>query len=250
MLFDSHVHVGQFYSHYYPPSVISQLMADVGVDCYAVSSTTMCEENYTKVLDEMYELLAFDGDKVFPVMWVTPEGLKGNIAWFLESDIKWKCLKVHPELAPNDWEPLGEQFAEVVDIASELSIPLLIHTGNKDCSLCGKYEMLIKQHPKITFILAHGRPIGEAIHIVSSYNNVYVDTAFMPIDDIIKLVNHGLSQRILWGTDMCIPQHFYPKADMKEYYKGKLHALQSNCTLEEFERITSKNAMVVFGKIE
>lgn len=246
MLFDSHIHVGQFFNNYYSPSDISQLMADVGVDYYAVSSTTMCEENYIKVLDELHELIALDGERALPVMWITPEGLKGNIAWFLESDIKWRCLKVHPELHPNDWDPCRGQLEEVVDIAIELNVPILIHTGNKDCSMCGRYEKLIAKHPDVTFILAHGRPFVDAKHIVLSYNNAYVDTAFMPVEDIEKLIYEGCERKVLWGTDMCIPKHFFPKNDMIQYYSEKLSRLRDNCAREQFALVTSKNAVRVF----
>ena len=94
MLIDSHIHVGQFYDHYFAPSAIHELMEQMRMDFYIVSSTTMCEENYLKVLDEIQQLIKLDGSKVLPVMWITPEGLKGYIAWFLESNIHWRCLKV------------------------------------------------------------------------------------------------------------------------------------------------------------
>lgn len=249
MLIDSHIHVGQFFGRYFSPSDISKLMADVGVDYYAVSSTTMCEENYTKVLDEMHELIALDGEKTLPVMWITPEGLKGNIAWFLESDIKWRCLKVHPELHLDEWEPCGGQFTEVIDIAMELKVPILIHTGNKDCSKCDRYEELIAEHPDVIFILAHGRPSADAKRIVSAYNNAYVDTAFMPVEDIVELVNFGATVKVLWGTDMCIPSHFYPQTDMATYYKVKLRSLREQTTNEQFKTITYENAKTVFSII-
>ena len=83
MFVDSHIHVGQFNDLYISPACISKLMTDVGVDYYAVSSTSMCEENYPKVLEELRCLIKLDGNKVLPIMWVTPDGLNGNIAWFL-----------------------------------------------------------------------------------------------------------------------------------------------------------------------
>ena len=70
----------------------------------------MCEENYHKVVDELQELVNIDNQKVLPVMWITPEDLTDNIAWFLESDINWRCLKVHSFLHSIDWEPNGFQF--------------------------------------------------------------------------------------------------------------------------------------------
>ena len=77
MLIDSHIHVGQFNNLYFAPSVISSLMEQLDVDYYAVSSTTQCEENYPKVLSEIEELIRFDGNKVLPVMWITPQSLHG-----------------------------------------------------------------------------------------------------------------------------------------------------------------------------
>ena len=246
LLLDSHIHVGQYFDQYYSPTYVSKLMADVGVAHYVVSSTTMCEENYEKVLEELHELIRLDGERVLPIMWITPEGLKGNIAWFLESDIQWRCVKVHPELHPDDWDPDGEQFAEVLDIVRELDLPLLIHTGNKDCCLCSKYETLIASNPDVTFILAHGRPLNDAIRIASTYTNAYVDTAFMPVDEIRELVNHGLCLKILWGTDMCIPHHFFPNEDLKSYYQKKLANMKLILTPEHYEMITYTNARRVF----
>ena len=156
ILIDSHVHVGQFNDLYFSPQEVASLMRTVGVDYYAVSSTTICEENYPKVIDELEQLIAIDGDKVIPIMWITPYSLDGNIAWFLESTIKWRCMKIHTFLHPEKWGQDSKLFAEVIDIARELSLPLLIHTGIENCCQCKKYKTLIDNNPDITFILAHG----------------------------------------------------------------------------------------------
>lgn len=246
MLIDTHVHVGQFENQYFAPSSVKRLMKQVNVDYYAVSSTSMCEENYEKVLLELHTLIQIDQDKVLPVMWITPEGLKGNIAWFLESDIKWRCLKIHPELHPNEWKPQSGQLEEVVDIAFELSIPLLIHSGNDSCSLCGRFEYLIAQNFNVIFIIAHGRPHSDALRLAKMYPNVYIDSAFMTIDNMMDYVNNKLEHKLLWGTDVCIPQLFYPKIGLVDYYSNKLFALRQKCNLEQFENITYKNAIKVF----
>lgn len=246
MLVDSHIHVGQFCDEYYSPSTIQKLMGNVQVDFYAVSSTTMCEENYPKVVDEIQELIRLDGDKVLPVMWITPEGLKGNIAWFLESDIKWRCLKIHPFLHQSEWAPNGEQLNEVIDIARELDVPLLIHTGNEDCCQSGIYESVIANNKDITFILAHGRPLDQAIALTQKYDNAYADSAFMPVEHMKRFVDAGLSYKLLWGTDMCIPKLFFPEDDMKEYYLRKLHAFEAVCSQEQLELVTFKNAAMLF----
>ncbi len=246
MLIDTHVHIGQYYQFYFNGIYLSKLMRTNNVNYYAVSSTTMCDENYPKVVSELSELIGLDGEKVLPVMWITPEGIKGNIAWFLESDIPWRCLKIHPFLHPNDWQLDGEQFQEVIDIARELALPILIHTGIDTCCIAHKYETLYNRNPDITFILAHGRPNNEALRLAKRYDNVFVDSAFMPVEEMKSFVDNNLSNKLLWGTDMCIPQYFYPDVDLKTYYQSKLNKFRSICNEEEFKNVTYRNSMKVF----
>lgn len=246
MLIDAHIHVGQFNDLYFAPSTIHKLMEQLEVDCYAVSSTTQCEENYPKVLSEINELIRFDGKKVLPIMWITPESLKGNIAWYLESNIKWRMLKIHPFLNQAEWNPEGDLFADVLDISKELCLPLLIHTGNEECCKASLYEQTIKDNPDSTFVLAHGRPIESAIRIATIYDNAYVDSAFMPIEHMKMFVDSGISHKLLWGTDMCIPKQFYPNEDMKDYYLRKLNSFRNVCEKEDFDNVTYRNAIKLF----
>lgn len=247
MLIDVHTHVGQFEQTYCSPANINDLMTQVGVNYYAVSSTTMCEENYEKVLVELLSLIDYGGERVLPVMWVTPDGLKGNIAWFLESDVKWRCVKVHPFLHPYSWEPKGQLFSEVIDIARELKVPLLIHTGDEDCCVSQNFVDIIKRNSDIVFILAHGRPQKEALRLVSLYDNAYVDSAFMSVDYMKEFVDNGLGCKLLWGTDMCIPKQFYPELNLVDYYKTKLSKFYNAVSKEQYELVTYKNACKVFG---
>lgn len=246
ILIDTHIHVGQFYDKYYSPSTIMSLMSNVNVQYYAVSSTTQCEEDYEKVLDEFNLLLNKDGKKVLPIMWVTPRGLEGNIAWYLDSSIKWRCIKIHPELHPDEWTPKSGQIEEVINIAKEMNVPILIHTGNKGCSVCNRFESFYTINPGIKFILAHGRPHLEAMRIAKKYDNIYVDSAFMPIEEITDFLKNGLENKILWGTDMCIPKHFFPNVNLEDYYISKLNNLRNHCSFKQFEKVTSKNASEVF----
>lgn len=247
MVIDSHIHVGQFNELYFSPAYVSKLMADVGADYYAVSSTSMCEEDYIKVLDELQELIALDENKVLPIMWITPEGLEGNIAWFLESDIKWRCLKIHPFLHQGCWMPGGGLLEEVIDIARELKLPLLIHTGGEECCLAEKFEPAIADNSDICFILAHGRPLEQALRLSSEYDNVYVDSAFMPIEHMAVFAKNGLGNKLLWGTDMCIPRYFNQEQDLVKYYKHKLESLRNSCSQKQFEQIVFENSKRVFG---
>ncbi|MCH5318859.1 MAG: amidohydrolase family protein [Paramuribaculum sp.] len=246
-MIDSHIHVGQFNDIYIEPSVIHDLMAGLNVDYYAVSSTTICEENYPKAIDELQEIIWLDKDKVIPVMWITPDGLNGNIAWYLETSIKWRCLKIHPFLHPDVWTNADGKMSEVIDIAKELDIPVLIHTGNEVSCQSNQFEAIIANNPDVLFILAHGRPLNQTIRIVKRFDNAFADTAFMPIGQIKAFIESGLSHKVLWGTDMCIPKYFYPSCDLFQYYKGKLTELATICSPKQYRQITHDNAIIIFN---
>jgi len=247
MFIDSHIHIGQFYSSYYSPQFVVNLMKQLQVDYYAVSSTTICEENYPKVIKEFTELISIDGNSILPVMWITPDSLNGNIAWFLESNIKWKCLKIHPFLHPNNWQLTGTEIYEAAEIAREMSIPMLIHTGYDSFCSSGNFESIIKKYRDVIFILAHGRPENEAQTLIQKYENVYVDTAFMPIDILTGFKKLGLCNKVLWGSDMCIPIYYDNTINLYEYYIDKRKKLSLILNSTEYELITYKNAMHVFN---
>ena len=96
MLNDSHIHIGQFREIYTSPNELVKFLDSVGVDNFAVSSTTIWEENYNKVIKEISELIRLAGARVFPILWISPLMLKnGGLNIFLQSGITWKCVKVH-----------------------------------------------------------------------------------------------------------------------------------------------------------
>lgn len=247
MLIDTHIHVGQYNEYYFSPKDIHELIQDCSVDYYAISSTTQCIELYDKVLEEMKYLIGMDADKVLPTMWITPNGLQGNIAWYLESDIKWRLLKIHPFLNKSEWDPDRAQIYEVVDIARELKVPILIHTGEDPSCHSQLFEPVIRSESDITFILAHGRPLHEAIELSKKYANTYVDSAFMAVEEMKAFLDAGLENKLLWGTDMCIPKYFYPEIILHNYYMEKLSAFNKVCTPEQYKRVTFMNAASVFN---
>ena len=66
------------------------------------------------------------------------------------------------------------------------------------------------------------------------------------INEEMKSLQEVVLQKLLWGTDMCIPAHFYPHKEMFNYYKEKLKAFSSICTTEQFELLTYLNAKQLF----
>jgi len=82
---------------------------------------------------------------------------------------------------------------------------------------------------------------------MKKYLNVWVDTAFMPTENIVMLCNERLSDRVLWGTDYPIPKYYYPNMDMKDYYLNLVNCLKEAVKPDDFEKIICTNFEKLFG---
>ena len=244
---DSHIHIGQFYNIYTSPKQLVDFLNKVGVDKFAVSSTTICEANYEKVINELTELEQLAGNRAIPVLWVLPQMLEDEgLALFLDSSIKWKCIKIHPQLHPNSWMPRDRNMKRIIQLATEINCPVLIHTGEMSCCHAGLFKNLALYNPNVRFILAHGRPLDETIDVMKSCNNVYTDTAFMPLENVACLCKNELVNRVLWGTDYPVPKYYYQSKDIQQYYHTIVSDLRKKIETSDFEKIIKYNFDNIF----
>lgn len=248
MLIDTHVHIGQFYDKYYSVDDLLAFIEDCEIVRCVVSSTTTCENDYQKVISEIQELCNKSCSKIIPCLWLTEHFIQDSILEILlSSGIHWQCLKIHPALNRNEWAIGSRSMDKLIGIAMNFSLPILIHTGDDKWCESSHYENYFKKYPDVDFILAHGRPIKQAIKMLDKYNNVYVDTAFMPIEHILKIVKHQqLQEKVLWGSDVFLPSIYLPEKDMALLYKEKLECLRMHTSEDILEMITFKNALSLF----
>ncbi len=246
-MIDSHIHVGQFFDLYFSPDTISSLMNKVGVSHFLVSSTTTCSERYSKVVREIVRTLNFSQGKALPVLWITPKMIDNHyLVKICREDIEWRCLKIHPQLSPDEWWSGPKYFGTVVGLAKELRCPVLIHTGEMPGCEAATFEPIIEKNQDISFILAHGRPFSQVPKLMNSYANVYVDTAFMPIENISSLCGLGFAQRVLWGTDVPIVKYYQPEVNLVNYYTSQLSLLRNRLLPQDFELVTDTNSRDLF----
>lgn len=81
---------------------------------------------------------------------------------------------------------------------------------------------------------------------MKTYQNVWTDTAFMPINNVVRLCDEKLSDRVLWGTDYPIPKFFFKDLDMKTYYQDLLLELHNSLSESDYEKITKNNFQKLF----
>lgn len=237
---DNHAHVGWYTDGYHAPEKVWQAERNAGIDEMVVSSTSTCAELYKLVVKEMRALIRLGGSRIHPVLWLTPRMMKTwGIRYMLRhSKIRWQGIKMHWE-AHHEWYYNRKLTDRALTIARKLRVPVLLHTGAfKECS-AGVFMDMCRQHYDLAFVLAHGRPLEEAMTVLSECDNTYADTAFMPIEHIETLVQNGFLDRILFGTDAPVNKLFFPEMSTKDFIVRNIAELESRLTKEEFYSIQS-----------
>lgn len=219
-IFDVHVHMGQYFDDYYTPPRVLRTLKCAGITHFAYSSTSnvvtddpvfMREER-----DAMHEL---SEGRAVPFLWVTHSMLRKSRDLSLYLDDKIKGLKVHG--VSEKWKPYGKSLARFFDIADERNLAIMLHTGEKNECFAGMYEPVIKKHPVVKVILAHGRPLNQTIDVLRHCPNAFVDTAFMPHEHLRTLIQNGFADRVLFGTDTPIPGRNI-KSSLPRYLRSRI----------------------------
>lgn len=229
MIIDNHVHVGWYSDGYHSPLEVWRSLKDAGVNSAVVSSTSTCAELYHNILTEFYQLFSIAGkEKICPVLWLTPTMLLKDwpLKKLLKSRIEWRGIKLH-YVSHTLWSRTPWLVDKTINVARGLgNVPVLLHTGDWDSCHAGVFENVIAANTDLKFVLAHGRPIDETINLMKIFTNVWTDTAFMPIEDIKKLVNVGLTNKVLFGSDLPINKLYYSNISAKDYLLGRINAIK------------------------
>lgn len=242
---DAHIHVGQFNDIYTSPREVVDFMQQAGVEKYIVMSTTIWEEDCEKVLHEMRELVTIAPNNALPVLWLSPQMLLGGkLEMMMQSGTKWYALKVHGN---HPWSQNGVN--ECANIAEELQLPLILHTGDFPHCEPNVYKEIIQSHPQVTFVLAHCRPLDQAIVVMQECPNCYGDTAYTPSPEVRKLIEAGLENQILFGTDYPLQKIHNPNGDLLTDYKAKVQDDWKVMSEKQWEKVSHKNFQKLY-KIE
>lgn len=247
ILHDAHVHVGQFRDMYSSPEDVFAFMDALGVTRMAVSSTGTCGSDPEVPIREVRKIIELGKERITPVLWINPEWVESAaLSHLLDCGIAWKCIKIHGYFSR--WEDRPEQLQSVVDLARQMNVPFLFHTGGRPESDAGVYLPVAEKNPDVTFILAHSRPVDQAIRVMERCSNVMADTAFTPEEDVAEMIRHGLADRILWGTDYPLQNVFYAGEDVVAHLNARVAAFRSVMGVDDWEKISHGNYERVFGR--
>ena len=236
-MIDVHIHVGNFKNLYFSPKKVAYAMKRLKVKYYYFSSTSTGNIPFRDVRREIEDLVFFSEGRAIPFLWVSPEMLRysQDLKRYFYRD--FAGIKIH---GTQGWKPYGKNIRRVLSIARDRNLPVMLHTGGYKNYDAGAFMNLCLEFDDVKIILAHGRPIDQAVEVMKECPNVWADTAFMPIPDILKLKKLGLVSHVLWGTDLPVMRYFY-KIPVREYYERRIKEVLKILGYGDFEKITREN---------
>jgi len=212
-MIDHHIHFGQFEEVYYEPLEIMRIVTENGINGCVYTSTSSCIDGvkYSVIEAEITQVaVRYPVDTFMPYLWYIPPYIDQGIT--VEKamlGLSYKGIKLHPfaHTWSQDNKKTKNALHAIFCYAMDNHIPVLIHTGPNGVDAPNALERFFIEYPKAQCILAHCRPLDEAVKMMQKYENVYGDTSFVPRDWMKQIVQAGLGQKIFTGSDFPIT-HF------------------------------------------
>jgi predicted TIM-barrel fold metal-dependent hydrolase len=153
-------------------------------------------------------------------------------------------LKFHPwasQMKVND-----PKLIPYFRIAEKFGLPICVHTAVDKYSKICYLEEVAKAWPHLTFVAAHAVLMSNhktAIKAMLDCPNIFVDTAWLNMEDLKMFKEKGLLDRVLFGTDNPIDGEGTLDKDIyQDYFNNKI-----NLNDEEYANVMYKNAMRVYN---
>jgi predicted TIM-barrel fold metal-dependent hydrolase len=234
--FDAHMHLGPLGAQYgvsLDAAGLVSAMRDSGIEAGALFSQD--NEAVRDVVDSVAG--------VYGLVWANPRAPA-----FLQQAREYLGhpgfvgIKLHP--IRDGFHPNDLAVHPLMELAIELDVPVLIHSGHPIFSLPWIIEELVVGFPEAKVILAH-MGHGNVVYINASIDvgrrnpNVYLETAGMPMHTKIRDAIDVLGPtRVLYGSGM---PAYHPQVEMD---KVRLSGLSD----ELVDRVLDKNARALFLK--
>jgi predicted TIM-barrel fold metal-dependent hydrolase len=214
---DCHVHYGQFRDDNYLTSDVIKLYEELGIDKVGIMPVgTSWVSDFKRDLKIMSKM---PRNRFVPYLWVSPEMIDADSSLMKFNSLNYKVIKIHA-YARKEWADMPDKIRMVIHAAYKLKVPVMFHTGGWRGSNAIQFYKFCREFPEVNFILAHGKPISQALTVLKGAKNAYTDCSFMAFESIRAICNAGLSNRILFGTDFPIMKTFWPEINLTDWYRA------------------------------
>ena len=199
-LFDAHTHLGQNDPDGYkqrPEELLEVLVAD---DARAAVFPMHEPDGYRDANDAVIAVAAANPDRLVAYCRVSPhDGALAEAQRALDAGARG--IKLHPR---------AEQFgmeepvvAELVALAHERRVPVLIHAGRGIPALGQNTVRLAERYPEARLILAHAAisDLAWLWRVLPEHPNVFIDTAWWNPTDLVALFALAPPASVLFASD-------------------------------------------------
>lgn len=144
-------------------------------------------------------------NKIGCAVWVNPHFEKVDDALYSfidENRNSVYALKVHPY--ESRIKISDKRLLPYLKLARHFSLPLIFHTASDPYSDIRMLFALALKNPDLSFVAAHLQLCSdniEAISLLQKANNLYADTAWVPLKNAKKVLLNVGEDRIMFGTD-------------------------------------------------
>lgn len=267
MIIDAHVHIGSdmlgFNMNEY---IVEEFIEKYNVDCILVSNGDSVEVDHEQnLIPDDYQTSQEDAlkrtiefarkhpGKIYVAAWVKP--LTEKISEEFETLIKdnldiIKAIKLHPY--HSKISPVAPNTIPYLELADRYGLAVVSHTGNSDeDSPLHMYEAAIK-FPNVNFVMAHmglGTDNSLALDLLGKADNLYGDTAWVPMSTTLEAIKRYGTGKLVFGTDAPIDgvdtYLCNPKGE-RSMYQDYLHVLPDLIDTEAYEALMWKNGKKIY----
>ena len=178
---------------------------------------------------------------------VTPE-LEKMIADNLDIIYAIKLHPFHSKISPVDARTIP-----YLELANKYKLAVVSHTGTGEDDDHPKYVYeAAKMFPEIPFVMVHmglGSDNKEALDLLGQADNLYGDTAWVPMETTIEAIKRYGSKKMLFGSDTPIDgldTYFCNPKGERSVYQDYFHVLPEKISAEAYEDLMWRNAVEVF----
>ena len=199
-LYDAHTHIGANDPDGFTQTPEQLFRALDRADARGVVFPMHEPDGYPAANDAVIEAAAASGGRVVPYCRVDPRD--GAVAEATRAlDAGARGIKLHPRA---ERFGLGEPAVrELVALAHERHVPMLIHAGRGIPALGRHTVALSGEFPDAQLILAHAAisDLAWLWRVLPEHPNLFVDTAWWNPADLIALFTLAPPSQVLWASD-------------------------------------------------
>ena len=160
-------------------------------------------------------------------------------------------LKLHPFhslTAPDD-----PKLEPVYELAAELQLPVVSHTGGCEEAMSIHLYNAAKRHPEIDFVMVHmdlGTDNKAALDLLGKLPNLYGDTTWVPVATAVEAIRRYGSKKMLFGTDNPIDGKdtlLHNKTGDRSLYQQYFNELKELISEDDYEDLMWRNAARLFS---